>query len=251
MKWTSRFAALTLLAAALLLPNLADAAAATEKQYLAGGANALRAKQYDKAIQYYGAALKGNRRSASAAQGLGYAYHGKGNKAKALQYYNYALKLQPNNARLKQMVARLGQGRGSGARNARNKNYVYGVAYLKKRNYQLATQYLTRAGQERPSDPNVWQSLGNAYFGMKNMNGAIGAWDKALTLRPNAKLQAYVNNLKQRQAAIASGGSAAKKAESQKTGLPPGVPDHDNMDYNPWIMGGVVSAIGAIMLLAF
>ena len=83
------------------------------------------------------------------------------------------------------------------------------------------------------------------------MNKAIPAWERALILRPNAKLQAYVNQLKQRQVDIASGGKAAEKAQSQTAELPPGVPDHDNMDYNPWIMGGVVAVIGSIMLLAF
>lgn len=246
MKWTQRIA--IVLFAIFLLPGLASA---NEQQWLAGGNQALRAKQFDKAVQYYGAALKANRSSAAAAQGLGSAYYGKGDKSRALQYYNYALKLQPNNAQLKSVVDRLSEGRGSGARTDTNKNYAYGVAYLKRQNYQYAMQYLGKAAQERPSDPNVWQSLGNSYYGLKDLDKAIRAWERALILRPNAQLQTYVDNLKQRQAAIAQGGAAAKKAQGEKLALPPGVPDHENMPYNPWIMGGIVAALGAIMLFVF
>ena len=214
---TRLFRALTITAALFAMTSGLMA----NPQWIAAGNKALKARQYDLAVRYYGGALKKNPRSAAAAQGLGSAFYGKGDKARALKYYQYALKLQPGNARLKQTVQSL-----SGARKGgRNKNYQYGIRFYKRKNYAQAARYLGAAAKQQPSDPIIWQALGNAYYAGKQKDRAIQAWERHLALNPsNTQLRAYVDRLK-------GGGSKPSGTKSAaKEELPPGVPDHENMN---------------------
>lgn len=183
-----------LLAALLfLLPSLGSANA----QYIQYGNQMLQQRQYDKAIQYYSAALKTDPRSAAAYKGLGYASMGKRDVAKGIQYMEYSLRLNPNDSSLRQ--------------------------YLGK----------------------TYQGYGNQYYKRGDKNSALRWWEKAVQTDPsNTQLAAYVNQLKGASSATASAAPAATaQAEEPASAATPGV--------NPWVMGGTVAVLGAIMLVAF
>jgi tetratricopeptide (TPR) repeat protein len=183
-----------LLAVLFCLPAFGSANA----QYVQYGNQMLQQRQYDKAIQYYSAALKADPRSAAASKGLGYASMGKRDVAKGIQYMEYSLRLNPNDSGLRQ--------------------------YLGK----------------------TYQGYGNQYYKRGDKASAIRWWEKAVQTDPsNTQLAAYVNQLKGgAQSATASAApAAAAQAEEPAVASTPGV--------NPWVMGGTVALLGAIMLVAF
>ena len=179
-----------LLAALLVLPRLACADAA---QYVGYGNQMLAQRQYDRAIQYYGAATKADSRNAAAYKGLGYAAMGKRDSVNGIKYMEYSLALNPSDQGLRQ--------------------------YLGK----------------------VYQGYGNQYYQRGDKASALAWWNKAVKTDPsNTPLANYIASLSAQPAAAAAPTADAGAAAPAST---PGV--------NPWIMGGTVAVIGAVMLLAF
>jgi tetratricopeptide (TPR) repeat protein len=178
-----------LLTALLLVPSLASAIDAT--QYVGYGNQMLTQRQYDKAIQYYGAAAKADPRNAAAYKGMGYAAMGKRDTANGIKYMEYALALNPNDQSLRQ--------------------------YLGK----------------------VYQGYGNQYYQRQDKASALAWWNKAVKTDPsNTQLANYVASLGAQPSAPAA--AAADQGGEPRT---PGV--------NPWIMGGTVAVLGAVMLFIF
>ncbi len=82
-------------------------AQATSDQYYAAGNQFYTAKDYNKAVLYYKAAIQVNPNNAAAHQGLGNTYYGLGQKSDALAEYQKALALNPNNPQLSAFVQNL------------------------------------------------------------------------------------------------------------------------------------------------
>lgn len=99
-----------LLLALALLPAFGHAAG---EQYVQYGNQMLQQRQYDKAIQYYSAAIKADPRSAQAYKGLGYAAMGKRDVSNGIKYMEYALRLNPNDSGLRQYLGKTYQGYGN------------------------------------------------------------------------------------------------------------------------------------------
>ena len=72
----------------------------------------------------------------------------------------------------------------------------------------------------------------------------IEAWDKAVMLDPsNTQLASYVASLKGAPSPSADAAPAAASAGNAGAEKKAG--------FNPWIMGGTVAALGAVMLFLF
>lgn len=186
---------LGLLAALLGLPLLLQA---NPQQYVQYGNQLLQQKQYDRAIQYFGAAVKADPRNAAAYKGLGYASMGKRDVTNGIKYMEYSLRLNPGDTPLRQYLGR------------------------------------------------TYQGYGNQYFQRGDRASALAWWKKAIETDPsNTQLANYVAQIEgtQRQATASAAPAPTAQAEEPATVATPGV--------NPWAMGGLVVALGAIMLLAF
>jgi len=238
----SRFGLFAILA---LLPAFAVADAA---QYVGWGNQMIAAKKYDDALKYFGGAIKADPKNAAAYKGMGYAYVYKGDKAHAVQYLNYAAQLNPSDTALKQYVATLGGGSAAGAgATAGAQAYQNGVRYMQAKQYQYAAYYFNQATQTDAGNAKAWQGLGNAFYAQGNKAKAIEAWDKAVALDPsNTQLASYVASLKGAPAATASAEAAPAAAAGTEGGG-----EEKKAGFNPWIMGGTVAALGAVMLFLF
>ena len=237
----SRFGLLAIL---VILPAFAVADAA---QYVGWGNQMIAAKKYDDAMKYFGGAIKADPKNAAAYKGMGYAYAYKGDKAKALQYLKYAVQLNPSDAALAQYVTTLGGGAAAPAAggNTADQAYQNGVKYMQAKQYQYAAYYFNQATTADPNSAKAWQGLGNAFFSQNNKPKAIEAWDKAVALDPsNTQLASYVASLK--GAAPAPTASAEPAATASA-----GADEKKQGGFNPWIMGGTVAALGAVMLFLF
>ncbi len=214
---------------------------AANAQYVQWGNQMLQQKKYDDAIKYFGGAVKADPRDAAAYKGLGYAYAYKGDKAKALQYLKYSLQLNPSDSGLQAYVNQLGGATAAGGGAAQA--IQYGNYYQQQRNYDAAIGWYNKATQAEPGNPRAWQALGNAYYGKGDKANAIMAWDRAVALDPsNIQLANYVAQLKGSATASAAP-AASSQADAPSVAATPGV--------NPWVMGGTVAVLGAIMLFVF
>lgn len=152
--------------------------------YMTAGVNALKAKQYDKAIQYLSYGVK-SQPSSNAYYYLGQAYLGKGNKAGAMSSFQQAVKLNPSNAAAKQMVAKLGGGAAGGAVSGQAQQYLAkGHQFLKAKRYDNAIQYYQASAKAQPS-AQAYQFMGTAYYYKGDKANAKMAYEKSLQLNPN------------------------------------------------------------------
>lgn len=127
-----------LFVALLMLPLMVHAANA---QYIQYGNQMLQQRQYDKAIQYYSAAIKGDPRSAAAYKGLGYASMGKRDVSNGIKYMDYSLRLNPNDQSLRQYLGKTYQG--------------YGNQYYKRGDKASALSWWKKAIQTDPSNTQL------------------------------------------------------------------------------------------------
>ena len=229
------------LAALLAISSLGLADAAQDDQW---GNQMLQQKKYDEAAKYFTGAIKANGQDATAYKGLGYAFAYQGDKAKALPYLKYSLKLNPSDSTLQTYVSQLDQA-GAPAAPAPNGDAAlaiqYGNTYMQQKNYVSAVGWYKKATVASPSNAKAWQLLGNASFAAGDRSEALSAWDQSVALDPtNSSLISYLAQVRSSSAGAAavanSGGQATVSAA-------PAV--------NPWVLGGTVAALGAIMLFVF
>jgi tetratricopeptide (TPR) repeat protein len=231
----SRFGLLLLL---LISPAFAVADAS---QYVKWGNQMMGSKKYDDAMKYFSGAIKADPGNAEAYKGMGYAYVYKGDKAHALQYLKYAVQLNPSDSTLSQYVASLG-GTAAGSASAADQSYQNGVKYMQSKQYQYAAYYFDQATKADANSAKAWQGLGNAFYAQGSKDKAIQAWDKAVALDPsNFQLANYLASVKGTQAAPAQPAAAEAAPDSGKK----------QAGINPWIMGGTVALLGAVMLFIF
>jgi tetratricopeptide (TPR) repeat protein len=153
-----------LLAALVALPLLAQA----NPQYVQYGNQMLQQRQYDKAIQYFSAAVKADPRSAAGYQGLGYAAMGKRDVTNGIKYMEYSLRLNPNNPGLRQYLGKTYQG--------------YGNQYFQRGDRASALAWWNKAIQTDPSNTQL-----SAY--VAQLRGA-GAQQATASAAPAATAQA-------------------------------------------------------------
>lgn len=160
-------------------------AAASAQSYMDNGVKFIKAKQYDKAIQYLAYSVK-MQPTTNGYYYLGYAYYSKGDKANALSNFQQALKLNPANANAKQMVAKLGGGAASGGAvgGVAQQYLVKGHQFLKARRYDEAIKYYQASANAQPSY-QAYQFMGTAYYYKGDKANAKTAYEKSLQLNPN------------------------------------------------------------------
>jgi tetratricopeptide (TPR) repeat protein len=62
--------------------------------------------------------------------------------------------------------------------------------YLRRSEYKQSLDYLERARRVAPEDPEVSKLAGWAYFGLNKLDEAVKEWKHALSLRPDAEVEA-------------------------------------------------------------
>jgi tetratricopeptide (TPR) repeat protein len=69
------------------------------------------------------------------------------------------------------------------------------VAYvhLRRSEFKQSLDYLERAKRVAPDNPDVLKLEGWAYYGMNKMDQAVAEWKKALSIRPDAEVQAALD----------------------------------------------------------
>jgi tetratricopeptide (TPR) repeat protein len=228
--------------ALLALTSHGWADAAQDDQW---GNQMLQQKKYDEAAKYFTGAIKANGQDATAYKGLGYSFAYQGDKAKALPYLKYSLKLNPNDAALQTYVSQLdqaGPGAGGPAPSGDAAQAIqYGNTYMQQKNYASAVGWFKKATVAEPSNAKAWQLLGNASFAAGDRSEALSAWDQSVALDPtNSSLISYLAQVRSTSTSAAAGASSAGQTTVSAA---PAV--------NPWILGGTVAALGAIMLFVF
>ena len=141
-----------------------------------------RAAVHDGAIdRQYIAKLEGETRSGSPAAGINAAigHHsaamfelGRGDMDHALADERTALTYAPEEPLLLMNVAYL---------------------HLRRSEYKESLDYLDRAHRFAPNNPDVAKLAGWAYYGVNNMDQAVAEWKRALSLRPDAEVQAALD----------------------------------------------------------
>jgi tetratricopeptide (TPR) repeat protein len=145
------------MAALFALPMLAHAGAGD--QYVQYGNQMLQQRQYDKAMQYYGAAAKAEPQSAQAYKGMGYAAMGKRDVSNGIKYMEYALRLNPNDTGLRQYLGKTYQGYGNQYYQRGDRNSA--LAWWKKAvatdpsNTQLANYVAQMEGAQVAATPSA------------------------------------------------------------------------------------------------
>ncbi|MGH7441340.1 MAG: tetratricopeptide repeat protein [bacterium] len=126
-----------------------------------------------------------------------------------------------------------------------------GYCYLGLRDQSHGAQYLEYALRLNPADSSLrmylgrlYQDYGNTYYSNRDRNRALYWWNRSLAVNPsNPQLYAYVS-AQERPATQASAAAApAPSSQTESLAPAPGI--------NPWIMGGTVAVLGAIMIFLF
>ncbi len=186
----------------MALPGPGSAQGASDAQYIAAGNQMYQARNYNQALQYYGAAMKLNPNNASAYQMMGYCYYALGNKQYALAYLQKAYQLNPN-AQLAQAIQSLQGQAGGGAAvspgnsNAGGSSYLTGgMTLFQRKQYAQAIQYFNAAIQQTPSDYRPYYYAGYSYYMMGNAKNAALYFAIANAKQPNASIKAYADRVK-------------------------------------------------------
>jgi tetratricopeptide (TPR) repeat protein len=129
-----------------------------------------------------------------------------------------------------------------------------GYAYMGLHDRSHGIQYMEYSLRLDPSDrglrnylAGIYQDYGNQYYKLADKTHAMEWWDKALAVNPdNSRLAAYVAQIRGPAAPLntAAAGPAAAAPKGATT-------IRSASGINPWIMGGTVVAIGAIMIFLF
>jgi tetratricopeptide (TPR) repeat protein len=237
----SRFGLLSLL---ILLPAFAAADSAQDVQW---GNQLMRGKKYDDAMKYFSGAIKADPRNPLGYKGMGYAYVYKGDKAHALQYLKYASQLNPADTQLSQYIASIGGNAPFGSSPASDQAYQNGIKYMQARQFQYAAYYFDQATKIDPTNSKSWQGLGNAFFQQGRKDKAIEAWNKAIALDPsNTQLANYVASITPPAAPAPAPDASVANAPASASPS-----SEKQLGFNPWIMGGTIAALGAVMLFLF
>jgi tetratricopeptide (TPR) repeat protein len=194
------------LALAVILgsPLSLNAQATSAGQYFAAANQLYSSRNFNQAIQYYGAVVKTNPNYSPAYQGIANCYYALGNKQYALAYYQRAYQLSPN-AQLGQLIQSLqaqaatpayGMGLPVARPTPVNASLAMGMRYFQARQYAAAIPYFQQATRQIPNNYRPFYYLGYCYY-MANQQkyGAlyIGVADMK---QPNASVRATADKIK-------------------------------------------------------
>ena len=160
--------ALALLCAAVVAvqaQNPSDAAPTTAEQHVEAGRRYAQARQYDRAVEAFKAALKLKPELAAAYHGLGAAYMSMGRHPDALEPLRTGVRLEPDD-----LIARLN----------------LGLTLLALRRSDEALSEFNEAKRINPKDARVHNEIGNAlHNGFGRIEEALAAYQEARRLNPN------------------------------------------------------------------
>jgi thioredoxin-like negative regulator of GroEL len=185
--------------ASLMIPFRAQGA--TAEQYIAAGQQLYTAKDYNKALQYYSAAVKLNPNNGPAYQGIGNCLYGLGRKADALAYYRRASALQPGNAQLAQFVQSLSAQVAAGGTSAPaggmgGDALGQGMAFFQQKQYAASIPYFLQAIQQNPNNDKAYYYAGYSYYMTRDAKNAALYFGVANAKSPNASVKAYADRIK-------------------------------------------------------
>lgn len=213
--------------------GIAAANPAQAQQYMAQGVKLIKAKQYDKAIQYLNQSIK-LRPTANAYAYLGFAYNAKGDKANAVRNAQQALKMDPNNQIAKKLSASAG-GAAAARPGAAGKEVQYlqmGHKFMKAKNFDQAIRYYNGSIKVKPT-AQAYQWLGTAYMNKGNKDMARTAYQNSLKLNPN--------NPAVKNALAKLGGAPSGTAAEPRLG--------EQLGVHPLLLAGLFAGAIAVLFL--
>ena len=194
-----------LLALAMFLgsPLSLKAQAYSAGQYFTAANQLYSSRNYNQAIQYYGAVVKSNPTYAPAYQGIGNCYYALGNKPYALAYYQKAYQISPS-AQLGQFIQSLqaqaaSSGVGMGLQAPRpqiNPSLAMGIRYFQARQYAAAIPYFQQATRQVPNDYRPFYYLGYSYYMVNQRKYGALYISVADMKQPNRSILAAASRIK-------------------------------------------------------
>ncbi|MDQ1639566.1 MAG: hypothetical protein QOF62_2905 [Pyrinomonadaceae bacterium] len=128
-------------------------------------------KEFDRAIELYGALIASNPKNTDAYNDRGSAYSNRGNLEKALEDYNQVIQSQPSDAR-------------AYARAFNNRGFVF----YKQGNTNRALEDFNRAINLSPHDASPFNNRGAAYSDLGKFKEALNDYGKVIEYRPKSSL---------------------------------------------------------------
>ncbi len=256
------------IAAAVFFLCVSAAGAVTSNDYYKAGLTLYNAKDYDKAILYFGAAIKLDMQNVAAYQGRGNCYYAKGNYSSALEDYKQVQKLQPS-PQINQFVDKVQAKADLSASPAPaantfsdeyNRFMAQGKNDFRLKQYSSAAQDFEKALRLNHSDFNLYYYLGLTYKLVGDLKDAVVALGIANQKRPTPQIASYVKALRAKlsqddrdwadqQLSASAGGKDVnlhtKPADATDYGLrlEPGIIFPNLVDFNTEANNGVSFAI--------
>jgi tetratricopeptide (TPR) repeat protein len=144
----------------------AAAPAGDVRSLLASGQRSLMGEKWEEAIPYFEQILQKDPANDEARFGLGTAYGQTGKYKEALELLEALIKSNPDNASLKNNIAWI---------YAKAKDPAY-------QNFEKAVKLAREAVLTTPVDYNIWNTLAEAYYGLKDYDRALRSARHALQL---------------------------------------------------------------------
>src|ERR1700677_2704757 len=182
--------------------------AQTSHAYYHAGLKLYLAKDYDRAVQYFGAAIKVDPQNAAAYQGRGNCYYAKTDYADALQDYRQVQQLSPSpqvNQFIDRIQAKMGAASSSSdvmlaGGDATSSDYLAlfekGKSDFQNKQYSSAAKDFEKALQKRHTDYDLFYYLGLTYKFLGDMKNATLALGLANQMKTNHQLSSYIKSLR-------------------------------------------------------
>lgn len=194
-------------ATAFLLFLAVGAQAHTSDEYYHAGLNLYSGKDYDKAIQYFAAAIKLDPQNAAAYQGRGNCYYAKADYADALQDYRQVQQLRPSpqiNQFIDRIQAKMGETSSSPDMMAGGdvtsgdypRFFEKGKADFQNRQYSAAAKDFEKALQKKHTDYDLFYYMGITYKSLGDLKNATLALGLANQIKPNRQTSTYIKSLR-------------------------------------------------------
>ncbi len=169
----------------------------TAEQYYAAGNQMMSAKSYDKALQYFQAALQVKPDHVLSLVGVGNSLYSLGRKAEALVSYEKALALNPKDATLEQFVKGLRAEAPAAVTSISAADPLkQGTDLFAQKKYVEAIPFLEEAARQNPANGTIDYYLGYAHAVNKDSRNAALCFYRSNQKSPNASVKAYADRVK-------------------------------------------------------
>jgi tetratricopeptide (TPR) repeat protein len=194
-------------AAAFLFFLAVGAQAHSSNEYYHAGLNLYSGKDYDKAIQYFAAAIKLDPQNAAAYQGRGNCFYAKADYTDALQDYRQVQQLRPSpqiNQFIERIQAKMGSASsapdmmagGDVTSGDYSRLFEKGKADFQNRQYSTAAKDFEKALQKKHTDYDLFYYMGLTYKSLGDMKNATLALGLANQMKPNRETSSYIKTLR-------------------------------------------------------